>query len=75
MYVLVLQALESKLASCRNFVKDQPRTMKGVGLTTTSSSSDSSRYATTLKCFKMLQNVSFLDHKIACANCCVLNAF
>lgn len=37
-------ALESKLASCRNFVKDQPRTMKGVGLTT-SSSSDSSRVA------------------------------
>lgn len=37
-------ALESKLASCRNFVKDQPRTIKAVGLPN-GSSSDSSRVA------------------------------
>ncbi|XP_028406684.1 nuclear distribution protein nudE-like 1-A [Dendronephthya gigantea] len=37
-------ALESKLASCRNFVKDQPRSIKTVGLPN-GSSSDSSRVA------------------------------
>ena len=41
-FLVPVQALESKLASCRNFVKDQPKTIKTVGLAN-GSSSDSSR--------------------------------
>lgn len=40
---LFFQALESKLASCRNFVKDQPRNPRGSN--GSSSPSDSPRYA------------------------------